>query len=140
MMYPSNTPVLCPAHLQNFSIRHATLDTSSHVQQKATLMDPAHQLKVQKNAGRLALTGLVIFNPAFNMVYVEWATKLMRSYRWLMLHQIAWTEAAWAQCEEEVELAKSNEGEVSGTGQERARPSSKEVSFKGNNMIPHGKG
>jgi U4/U6 small nuclear ribonucleoprotein PRP3 len=65
----------------------------------------------------------VIFNPAFNMVYIEWATKLMRSYRRLILHWIACTEAARARGEEEVELAEDDEDdedEASETGQERA--------------------
>jgi len=89
---------------------------------------------VRKNAEQLHLSGLVIFNPAFSMVYVEGAAKFMRNYKRLMLHRIAWTEAARARGEEEVELASGEEGEGgegSGTGKERAGPSS-EVSLEGN--------
>jgi U4/U6 small nuclear ribonucleoprotein PRP3 len=98
----------------------------------STLSDPAHRFKVRKNAEQLALTGLVIFNPAFSMVYVEGAPKFMRSYKRLMLHRIAWTEAARARGEEEVELAEGDEGEAAGTGQERAGPPNEEVSLEGN--------
>ena len=98
----------------------------------STLSDPAHRFKVRKNAEQLALTGLVIFNPAFSMVYVEGAAKFMRSYKRLMLHRIAWTEAARARGEEEVELAEGDEGEATEAGQERAGPSNEEVSLEGN--------
>jgi len=98
----------------------------------STLSDPAHRFKVRKNAEQLALTGLVIFNPAFSMVYVEGAPKFMRGYKRLMLHRIAWTEAARARGEEEVELAEGDEGEATGTGQERAGPPNEEVSLEGN--------
>ena len=98
----------------------------------STLSDPAHRFKVRKNAEQLALTGLVIFNPAFSVVYVEGAPKFMRNYKRLMLHRIAWTEAARARGEEEVELAEGDEGVASGTGEERAGPSNEEVSLEGN--------
>lgn len=101
----------------------------------STLSDPAHRFKVRKNAEQFHLSGLAIFNPAFSMVYVEGAAKFMRSYKRLMLHRIAWTEAARARGEEEVELAEDEEGEGgegSGTGKERAGPSSEEVSLEGN--------
>ncbi|KAF8639281.1 hypothetical protein AX16_010353 [Volvariella volvacea WC 439] len=58
------------------------------------LSDPAHQFKVRRNAEQLALTGVCIFNPQFNMVYVEGAAKFIKNYKRLMLHRIAWTEAA----------------------------------------------
>jgi U4/U6 small nuclear ribonucleoprotein PRP3 len=98
----------------------------------STLSDPAHRFKVRKNAEQLALTGLVIFNPGFGMVYVEGAPKFMRSYKRLMLHRIAWTEAARARGEEEVELAEGDGGEGTGTGQERAGAPNEEVSLEGN--------
>jgi U4/U6 small nuclear ribonucleoprotein PRP3 len=97
----------------------------------STLSDPAHRFKVRKNAEQLALTGLVIFNPALSVVYVEGAPKFMRSYKRLMLHRIAWTEAARARGEEEVELVEGDEGKASGTVQEVAGPST-EVSLEGN--------
>ncbi|KAF6747146.1 small nuclear ribonucleoprotein hPrp3 [Ephemerocybe angulata] len=69
-----------------------------------TLSDPAHQFKVRKNADQLNLTGLCIFNPSFNMVYVEGAPKFMKNYKRLMLHRIAWTEAARPRNVDDVEL------------------------------------
>ncbi|KAJ3514705.1 hypothetical protein NLJ89_g2227 [Agrocybe chaxingu] len=69
-----------------------------------TLSDPAHQFKVRKNADQLSLTGVCIFNPAFNLVYVEGAAKYMKSYKRLMMHRIAWTEAARPRGGEDVEL------------------------------------
>jgi U4/U6 small nuclear ribonucleoprotein PRP3 len=68
------------------------------------LSDPAHRFKVRKNAEQNNLTGICIFNPSFSMVYVEGAPKYMRAYRKLMLHRIAWTEAARPRGEEAVEI------------------------------------
>ena len=102
----------------------------------STLTDPAHRFKVRKNAEQMALTGLVIFNPAFSMVYTEGAPKFMRTYKRLMLHRIAWTEAARARGEEEVELADGEGGaevvDESGGEKTAAGPSSGEVSLDGN--------
>ncbi|KAH9174828.1 pre-mRNA processing factor 3-domain-containing protein [Lactarius sanguifluus] len=101
----------------------------------STLSDPAQRFKVRKNAEQMALSGLVIFNPAFSMVYAEGAPKFMRSYKRLLLHRIAWTEAARARGEEEVELADGGDGagvDESGEGKTAAGPSSGEVSLEGN--------
>ena len=68
------------------------------------LSDPAHRFKVRKNAEQLNLTGVCIFHPSFNMVYVEGASKFIRNYKRLMLHRIDWTEAARARGAEEVEI------------------------------------
>ncbi|KAI0278327.1 pre-mRNA processing factor 3-domain-containing protein [Russula brevipes] len=101
----------------------------------STLSDPAHRFKVRKNAEQMALTGLVIFNPAFSMVYVEGAAKFMRGYKRLMLHRIPWTEAARARGEEEVEVAEGDEGgegDKGRTGKEPDGSSVGEVSLEGN--------
>lgn len=68
------------------------------------LSDPAHRFKVRKNAEQLNLTGVCIFHPSFNMVYVEGASKFIRNYKRLMLHRLAWTEAARARGAEEAEI------------------------------------
>ncbi|KAF8799743.1 small nuclear ribonucleoprotein hPrp3 [Phlegmacium glaucopus] len=68
------------------------------------LTDPAHQFKVRKNAEQLNLTGVCIFNSQFNLVYVEGAAKFMKNYKRLMMHRIAWTEAARPRGGEDVEL------------------------------------
>jgi hypothetical protein len=73
------------------------------------LSDPAHRFKVRKNAEQLNLTGVCIFHPSFNMVYVEGASKFIRNYKRLMLHRIAWTEAARARGAEEVEIDDDDE-------------------------------
>ncbi|KAG6877207.1 hypothetical protein C0993_009399 [Termitomyces sp. T159_Od127] len=70
------------------------------------LSDPAHQFKVRKNAEQLSLTGVTIFNPQFSMVYVEGSNKAIKTYKRLMLHRIAWTEAARPRGAEDVELAE----------------------------------
>lgn len=82
------------------------------------LSDPAHQFKVRKNAEQLNLTGVCIFNPQFNMIYVEGAAKFIKNYKRLMLQRIAWTEAARPRGGEDVELENPDsevEGEVEGS-------------------------
>ena len=68
------------------------------------LSDPAHQFKVRKNAEQLSLTGVTIFNPQFNMVYVEGSGKGIKTYKRLMMNRIAWTEAARPRGAEDVVL------------------------------------
>lgn len=75
---------------------------------------------MRKNAEQMSLTGVCIFNPAFSMVYVEGATKFLRQYKRLMLHRIAWTEAARERGGEDVEIDEGEEGEGS-TSQSRAK-------------------
>ncbi|KAF9652310.1 PRP3-domain-containing protein [Thelephora ganbajun] len=84
------------------------------------LSDPAHRFKVRKNAEQLNLTGVCIFHPSFNMVYVEGASKFIRNYKRLMIHRIGWTEAARARGAEEVEI--ENDDDESGAS-ERANNS-----------------
>ncbi|KAF9009478.1 pre-mRNA processing factor 3-domain-containing protein [Cyathus striatus] len=82
------------------------------------LSDPAHQFKVRKNAEQLSLTGVCIFNSQFNLVYVEGAAKFMKNYKRLMLHRMAWTEAARPRGGEDVELEDPDsdvEGDVEGS-------------------------
>ena len=50
------------------------------------------------------LTGVCIFHPAFSMVYVEGASRFIRNYKRLMIHRIAWTEAARPRGTDEFEL------------------------------------
>lgn len=76
-----------------------------------TLSDPAHRFKVRKNAEQMNMTGLCIFNPSFSMVYVEGAVKFIRSYKRLMLHRIAWTEAARPRGGQDVEIDEGDEDE-----------------------------
>ncbi|KAG6849896.1 hypothetical protein H0H93_003910 [Arthromyces matolae] len=97
------------------------------------LSDPAHQFKVRKNAEQLSLTGVTVFNPQFNMVYVEGSNKAIKNYKRLLLHRIAWTEAARPRGAEDVELqepnsdaegdAQSSAAPVQNEGGEEARPS-----------------
>lgn len=68
------------------------------------LSDPAHQFKVRKNAEQLSLTGVIIFNPQFSMVYVEGSAKAIKSYKRLMMHRIAWKEAARPRGAEDIVL------------------------------------
>lgn len=78
------------------------------------LSDSAHQFKVRKNADQLNLTGVCIFNPTFNLIYVEGGPKFMRNYKNLMMNRIAWTEAARPRGAEDVELdtGDADEGEA----------------------------
>ena len=85
-----------------------------------TLSDPAHRFKVRKNAEQRNLTGVCIFNPSFSMVYVEGASKFIREYKRLMLHRMAWTEAARERGNEDVELEDDENGEGKGKGKAAA--------------------
>lgn len=85
------------------------------------LSDPSHQFKVRRNAEQLNLTGVCIFNSSFNLIYVEGAGKFMKNYKRLMLHRIAWTEAARSRGgAEDVEL-ENPDSDVEGDGQTEAR-------------------
>jgi U4/U6 small nuclear ribonucleoprotein PRP3 len=94
------------------------------------LTDPSHQFKVRKNAEQLNLTGVCIFNPTFNLVYVEGAPKFMKNYKRLLLNRIAWTEPARSRGADDVELEDPNsdvDGDEAGiktsdaTGKSKAR-------------------
>lgn len=74
------------------------------------LSDKSHQFKVRKNAEQLNLTGVCIFNPQFNVIYVEGAPKFIKNYKRLMLHRIAWTEPARPRGGEDVELENPESG------------------------------
>ncbi|KAG1732194.1 pre-mRNA processing factor 3-domain-containing protein [Suillus paluster] len=76
-----------------------------------TLTDPSHRFKVRKNAEQFNLTGVCIFNPAFSMVYVEGAARLVQKYRHLMIDRIAWTEAARPRGGEDVVIDNGGEEE-----------------------------
>ncbi|KAJ6590522.1 pre-mRNA processing factor 3-domain-containing protein [Mycena vulgaris] len=94
------------------------------------LSDRAHRFKVRKNAEQLNLTGLCIFNPHFSMVYVEGAAKFIKNYKRLMMHRIAWTEAARPRGAEDVVLenpnpdAEDGDDEVEGKGKGKAEEAS----------------
>ncbi|PPQ88518.1 hypothetical protein CVT26_009727, partial [Gymnopilus dilepis] len=105
------------------------------------LTDPSHQFKVRKNADQLSLSGVCIFNPAFSLVYVEGAAKYIKQYKRLMLHRIAWTEAARPRggaagaAGEEVEL-EDPESDVEGEGGEGAGASSKAGKARAGSKTP----
>ncbi len=101
-------------YVYSFSI-HPVLIPSYRVK---ILSDPAHQFKVRKNAEQLNLSGVCIFHPGFNVIYVEGAPKFIKNYKRLMLHRIAWTEAARPRSNEDVELAGADEDDNNGNGNE----------------------
>jgi U4/U6 small nuclear ribonucleoprotein PRP3 len=84
------------------------------------LSDPSHQFKVRRNAEQFNLTGACIFNPSFNLVYVEGAAKFMKNFRRLMLHRIAWTEPARSRAVEDVELEDPNSDADGGETERKA--------------------
>ncbi len=85
------------------------------------LSDPSHQFKVRKNAEQLSLSGVCIFNPTFNLIYVEGAGKFMKNYKRLMLHRIAWTEAARSRSGAEGVELENPDSDVEVDGQTEAR-------------------
>jgi U4/U6 small nuclear ribonucleoprotein PRP3 len=88
------------------------------------------------------LTGLLVQNPTFSMVYVEGAAKFVRNYKGLLLRRIAWTEAARARGGEDVEVEGEGDGggdgetgaSTVGKGKEKAEEPTEDppVSLEGN--------
>jgi len=103
------------------------------------LSDPAHQFKVRKNAEQLHLSGVCIFHPGFNVIYVEGAAKFIKNYKRLMLHRIAWTEAARPRSNEDVELVGADEDVNNGNGNE-ASGGSANIDTVGEDVDSKGKG
>lgn len=60
------------------------------------LSDGGHRFKVRKNAEQNGLSGVLVFNKNFNLVYVEGGQKGVRAYTKLMQNRIKWTEASAA--------------------------------------------
>ncbi|KAG9232204.1 pre-mRNA processing factor 3-domain-containing protein [Amylocarpus encephaloides] len=56
------------------------------------LANGSHRFKISKNAEQMALTGICIMHPRFNLVIVEGGEHSIRRYRKLMLQRIDWTE------------------------------------------------
>jgi U4/U6 small nuclear ribonucleoprotein PRP3 len=56
------------------------------------LANGSHRFKIAKNAEQMALTGVCIMHPRFNLVIVEGGEHSIRQYRKLMLQRIDWTE------------------------------------------------
>lgn len=56
------------------------------------LANGSHRFKIAKNAEQMALTGISIMHPRFNLVIVEGGEHSIRQYRKLMLQRIDWTE------------------------------------------------
>lgn len=57
-----------------------------------SLANGSHRFKIAKNAEQLALTGICVMNPRFNLVIVEGGEHSIKQYRKLMLQRIDWTE------------------------------------------------
>ncbi|TFK62234.1 PRP3-domain-containing protein [Pluteus cervinus] len=95
------------------------------------LSDPSHQFKIRVNAEQLNLSGVCIFHSQFNVVYVEGAAKFIKQFKRLMLHRIAWTEAARARgSAEDVELENpdsdvEDDGNGEGTSASAAKAATK---------------
>lgn len=64
-----------------------------------SLANGQHRFKIQKNAEQLALTGVCIMHPKFNLVVVEGGQWSITKYKKLMYHRIDWTENASARDE-----------------------------------------
>ncbi|RPB09404.1 PRP3-domain-containing protein [Morchella conica CCBAS932] len=58
-----------------------------------TLANGRHRYKININAEQLALTGICILNPKFNLVIVEGGSYSISKYRKLMVNRIDWKES-----------------------------------------------
>ncbi|CAL3962529.1 hypothetical protein PZA11_000340 [Diplocarpon coronariae] len=57
-----------------------------------TLANGSHRYKIGINADQMALTGICLLHPRFNLVIVEGGEHSIRKYRKLMMQRIDWTE------------------------------------------------
>lgn len=58
-----------------------------------TLANGRHRYKININAEQLALTGICILNPKFNLVIVEGGSYSITKYRKLMMNRVDWKES-----------------------------------------------
>ncbi|RPB04173.1 PRP3-domain-containing protein [Choiromyces venosus 120613-1] len=72
-----------------------------------TLANGRHRYKININAEQLALTGICILNPKFNLVIVEGGIHAITKFRKLMLNRIDWKESITAR-----EGSKDPEGDA----------------------------
>ena len=104
-----------------------------------SLANGRHRFKISKNAEQMALTGICILHPKFNLVVVEGGLHSIRFYKKLMLNRIDWTEnsapnsvregnkealASWLQAEDEKGELKDlglNKCTLVWEGEEKAR-------------------
>ncbi len=56
------------------------------------LANGSHRFKIGKNAEQMALTGVCVMHPRFNLVIVEGGEHSIKQYRKLMMQRIDWTE------------------------------------------------
>lgn len=59
-----------------------------------SLANGRHRFKISKNAEQMALTGICIMHPKFNLLIVEGGRHSIKDYKKLMLNRIDWTENA----------------------------------------------
>lgn len=57
-----------------------------------SLANGQHRYKIQKNAEQLALTGICVMHPTFNLLIVEGGQWSINKYKKLMCNRIDWTE------------------------------------------------
>lgn len=93
LLYSGMYPFSASAHFLSLSL-DVVLISSIPLSSVLNLTDPSHQFKVRRNAEQCNLSGVCIFNPQFNLIYVEGAHKFIKYYKRLMVHRIAWTESA----------------------------------------------
>ncbi|CAI4212722.1 unnamed protein product [Parascedosporium putredinis] len=103
-----------------------------------SLANGQHRFKVNKNAEQLALTGICVMHPTFNLLIAEGGEHSIRQYRKLVVNRIDWTENSpsrlastlagtprlWLQAEDEQGLLKdlsSNSAHVVFEGQVKVR-------------------
>jgi U4/U6 small nuclear ribonucleoprotein PRP3 len=103
-----------------------------------SLANGQHRYKIGVNAEQLALTGICIMHPKFNLVVVEGGEYSIRKYKKLMMNRIDWTEnvpsrerngtqaatRAWLLAEDEKGSLKDmslNECKLVFEGEEKAR-------------------
>lgn len=72
-----------------------------------------HRRRVDENAQQCGLTGVVVLNPRFNLVYAEGGAKSIKFFKKLMENRIEWTEGPRSALASHPDTGTSDQGEES---------------------------
>lgn len=101
------------------------------------LSDGGQRFKVRKNAEQNGLSGVLVFNKNFNLIYVEGGQKGVRAYTKLMMDRIKWTEASAARNAPAAGTPGPDGDEAGAGGESSHNPFQPAVDGNGETEEPH---